>query len=111
MRHGPFESEIGFVNLHPSIGTHWLAYINQIYFDSYSCSLPQKLSKFIVERTGQFWYSEYKIQGLTIKKGSNFAVSSLYIIYFTQVVGIDFKSEVLNLHYQNFSLIKWRYGN
>ena len=34
MRDGPFEADIGIVNLHPSKGTHWVVYINENYFDS-----------------------------------------------------------------------------
>ena len=26
---GPFSSDIGIVNLHPSEGTHWVCYINE----------------------------------------------------------------------------------
>ena len=29
LRDGPFESDIGIVNLHPSKGTHWVVYINE----------------------------------------------------------------------------------
>ena len=28
LRDGPFRSDIGIVNLHPSKGTHWVCYIN-----------------------------------------------------------------------------------
>ena len=38
LRDGPFSSDIGIVNLQPSKGTHWVAYINQNYFDSCGCS-------------------------------------------------------------------------
>ena len=41
LRNGPFSSDIGIVNLHPSKGTHWVCYINQNYFDSYGCSPPK----------------------------------------------------------------------
>ena len=27
----PFSSDIGFVNIYPSRGTHWVCYINQIF--------------------------------------------------------------------------------
>ena len=50
LRYGPFESDIGIVNLHPSKGTHWVCYINEVYFDSYGCVPPKKLSKFIIKR-------------------------------------------------------------
>ena len=100
LRVGPFESDIGIVNLHPTKGTHWVLYINESYFDSYGCAPPQKLSKFIIKRNGHCLYSEDKIQGLTIKKDSVCASFCLYILYLTKVVGIDFKSAVLNLHYQ-----------
>ena len=32
LRDGPFESDIGIVNLHPSKGSHWVCYINEILF-------------------------------------------------------------------------------
>ena len=96
LRDGPFESDIGIVNLHPSKGTHWICYINENYFDSYGCTPPKKLSKFIIKRNGYCLYSEYQIQ-----KNDSFCASyCLYIIYLTKVLRIDFKSSVLNLYYQ-----------
>ena len=93
---GPFESDIGVVNLHPSKGTHWVVYINENYFDSYGCVCPKKLSKFIIKLKGYCLYSEYQIQ-----KNDSFCASyCLYILYLTKVLGIDFKSAVLNLYYQ-----------
>ena len=96
LRDGPFESDIGIVNLHPSKGTHWVCYINENYFDSYGCVCPKKLSKFIIKRNGHCLYSEYQIQ----KIDSFCASYCLYIIYLTKVLGNDFKSAVLNLYYQ-----------
>ena len=52
LRDGPFESDIGIVNLHPFRGSHWVCYINENYFDSYGCIPPKKLSKFIIKRYG-----------------------------------------------------------
>ena len=49
LRDGPFSSVIGIVNLHPSKGTHWVCNINENYFDSYGCSAPRKISKFIIK--------------------------------------------------------------
>ena len=98
LRDGSFSSDIGIVNLHPSKGTHWVCYINENYFDSYGCVCPKKLSKFIIKRNGYCLYSEYQIQ-----KNDNYCASyCLYIIYLTKVLGIDFKSAVLNLYYQTF---------
>ena len=99
LRDGPFEADIGIVNLHPSKGTHWVSYLNENYFDSYGCAPPKKLSKFIIKRNGYCLYSEYQIQ----KNDSYCASYCLYIIYLTKVLGIDFKSAVLNLYYQRFS--------
>ena len=62
LRDGPFSSDTGIVNLHPSKGSHWVAYINENYFDSYGCVSPKKLSKFIIKRNGFCLYSEYQIQ-------------------------------------------------
>ena len=99
LRDGPFRSDIGIVNLHPSKGTHWVCYINENYFDSYGITPPKKLSKFIIKRKGQCLYFEYQIQ-----KNHSFRASyCLYIIYLTKLLGIDFKSAVLNLYYQRFS--------
>ena len=96
LRDGSFSSDIGVVNLHPSKGTHWVCYINENYFDSYGCVCPKKLSEFIIKRNGYSLYSEYQIQ-----KNDSFCASyCLYIIYLTKVLGIDFKSAVLNLYYQ-----------
>ena len=47
LRDGPFESDIGIVNLQPYKGTHWVCYINEKHFDSNGCVCPKKLSKFI----------------------------------------------------------------
>ena len=49
LRDGPFKSDIGIVNLHPSEGTHWVCYINENYFDSYGCVCPKNLSKFFIK--------------------------------------------------------------
>ena len=98
LRDGPFSSDIGIVNLHPSEGTHWVCYINENYFDSYGCACPKKLCKFIIKRNGYCLYSEYQIQ-----KNDSFCASyCLFIIYLVEVLGVDFKCAVLNLHYQRF---------
>ena len=90
LRDGPFSSNIGIVNLHPSKGTHWVCYINENYFDSYGCAPPKKLSKSISKQNAYCLYSEYQIQ-----KSDSFCGSyCLYIIYLTKIVGIDFKSAV-----------------
>ena len=96
LRDGPFLNDIGIVNLHPFQGNHWICYINENYFDSYGCVPPKKLSKFIKKRNGYCLFSEYQIQ-----KNDSFCASyCLYIVYLTKVLGIDFKSAVLNLYYQ-----------
>ena len=96
LRDGSFSSNFRIVNLHLSKGTHWVVYMNENYFDSYGCSPPKKLSKFIIKRNGCCLYSEYQIQ-----KNDSFCASyCLYILYLTKVIGIDFKSSVLNLYYQ-----------
>ena len=82
LRDGPFSSDIGIVNLHPSKGSHWVCYINETYLDSYGCSPPRKPSKFIVKQNGFCLYSEYQLQ-----KNDNFCASyCLYIIYLTKFV-------------------------
>ena len=100
LRDGSFSTDIGNVNLHPSKRTHWVCYINENFFDSYGCSPPKKLSKYIIKRNGYCLFSEYKIQGLTIKHDSYCGSYCLYVIFLTNVLGIDFKSAVLNSCYQ-----------
>ena len=96
LRDGSFSSDIRIVSLHPSKGTHWVCYINENCFDSYGCVCPKKLSKSIIKRNGYCLYSEYQIQ-----KNDSFCASyCLFIIYLTKVIGIDFRSAVLNLYYQ-----------
>ena len=73
LRDGPFESDIGIVNSHPSKGTHWVVYINENYFDSYGCVCPKKLSKFIIKRKDTVY-----IQNIRFKK---MIVSVQVIVY------------------------------
>ena len=37
---GPFSSDIGIANLHPSKSTPWVCYVNENYFDSYGYVCP-----------------------------------------------------------------------
>ena len=96
LRDGPFSSDIGVVNLHPSKGTHWFCYINENYSDSYGVVWPRKLSKFFIKRNGYCFYSEYQIQNNDIFC----ATYCLYLLHLTKVLGIDFKPAVLILYYQ-----------
>ena len=75
-RDGLFSSDIGTVDLHPTLGSHWICYINENFFDSYGCVPPKKLSKFIIKRNGYCLYSEYQIQ-----KNDSFCAS--YCLYIT----------------------------
>ena len=43
LQDGPFASDIGIVNLHPSKGTHWVCYIDENYFDSYGVVCPETI--------------------------------------------------------------------
>ena len=96
LRDGLFKSDKGFVNLHPSKGSHWVCYIYENYFDNYGVVCPKKLSKFIIKGNGYCLFSEYQIQ----ENHSYCASYCLYIIYLTKVLNIDFKSAVLKLYYQ-----------
>ena len=93
---GPFSSDIGIVNIHPSNRRHCVCYSIENYFDSYGCVCAKKLSKVILKRNGYCLYSEYQIQ-----KNDSFCASyCLYTIYLTKMIGIDFKSAVLKFYYQ-----------
>ena len=99
LRDGPFSTDIGIVNLHPSKGTHWVLYIKDCYFDSYGCPPPKKLLNYLKNKHKNCIYSEYQIQ----MNDSYCASYCLYIIYLVKVLSIDFISAVLNLYYQRFS--------
>ena len=58
LRDGPFESELGIVNLHPPRGAHWVAYLNHYYFYSYACPPPRKLLNYIKSKHGKCLYSD-----------------------------------------------------
>ena len=103
LRDGPLSSDVGIVNLHFSKATHWIAYINEIYFGSYGFSTPQKLSRSITKLFGHCFCCEYKVQGLTNKRNSFCSAYPFYANYLTIVLGIDFKSAVLNLCSQTVS--------
>ena len=98
-RDGPFSSDIGLVKWHPSKGTHWVCYIKDCYFDSYGCPPPKKLLNYLKNKHKKCVYSEYQIQ----KNDSFLLLNFLYIIYLVKVLGVDFKSAVLNWYYQRFS--------
>ena len=97
---GTFESYKGIVIWHPSKGTLWVVYINGKFFDSYGCVCPKKLSKSIIKRNGYCLYSKYKSQCLKSNRDSYCASYCFFIYILTEVIGIDFKSAVLNLYYQ-----------
>ena len=99
LRDGPFSSNIGIVNLHASKGTDWVRYKNENYFDIYACVPLKKLSKIFIKREGCCLYFEYQIQ----KIDSFCARFFLFKIYLTKIVGIDFKSALLNLYYHKNS--------
>ena len=82
LRDGPFSSDIGVVNFHPSKRTHWVVYKNETYFNSYGCVCPKKLSRFIIKQYGHCLCFEYKIQCLTNKRDSYCASYCLYIFIF-----------------------------
>ena len=62
-----FKTEDGIVDLHPTKGTHWVAYIIESYFGSYSCPPSNLITDFIIKRNelnGKCVLSKYKIQGM-----------------------------------------------
>ena len=72
MRDRKFTTTAGIVNLHPTKGTHWVMFSNQIYFDSFGCPPPKNLIKQI---NGGIC-SEYQIQ----KNNSYCAAYCLYVL-------------------------------
>ena len=77
---GPFKSDIGINNLHPKTGSHWILNVPENFFDSYGCSPPQKLSKFIIKPKGHCLISGCNIHGLTNEKDSYCGSYCLFIL-------------------------------
>ena len=73
--------DIRIENLHPSKGTHWVAYINETSLNNYGCVPLEKTFQVVVKRNGHCLYSENRIQGLKSKRDSFCAVFCLYINY------------------------------
>ena len=92
MRDDKFTTPSKIVNLHPSVGTHWVMYTNKYYFDSYGCPPPLNIMSFI----NFGFYSEYQLQN----NDSYCATYCLYVFHLTNIIG--FKNAVLNLYYQVF---------
>ena len=90
MRDDKFNTTSGIVNLHPSVGTHWVMFTNQNYFDSYGCP-PQLIYLIILKMVF--------IQNIKFRRAH-----CLYTLYLTNKIG--FKNAVLNLYYQTFKLNK-----
>ena len=47
MRDDTISTKSGIVNLHPSVGPHWVMLINEYYFDSFGCPPPNNNILFI----------------------------------------------------------------
>ena len=96
LRDGVFLTSYGIVNLHLSRGILWGLYFEGCYFDSYGCSPPKKLPKYLKNKHRKCISSEYQIE----KNDSYCASYCLYIFYLTKVAEKDSISAVLNLYYQ-----------
>ena len=47
LKDGPFTIDVGFVNLHPIKGKHWVAYTKQNYTGILDLAPPHKPSRFL----------------------------------------------------------------
>ena len=84
--------------------THLVCYDGDSYFDSYGWPPSRKSLITIFKKHGKCICSDYQIQ----KNDSLCASYVLYVIYLTKMLGIDFKSAVLNLYYQMIPE-RWRF--
>ena len=79
MRDDKFTTPSEIVNLHPSVGTHWVLYTNKFHSDSYGCPPPTN----ILNHLKKGIYSEYQIQ----KNDSYCAAYCLNVLYLTNTIG------------------------
>ena len=91
LRDGPFESEIGIVNIHPSKGAQWVLYKNEFFFIHMVVLLPRNYLALLKNEMYIVLFSEYKIQGLTSKRDSYCASFCLFLFYLTKVIELNFK--------------------
>ena len=68
LRYGLISSDTRGVNLQPTKGSYWILHENENFFDSFCCSPPRKLSKFMIKRNRCCLNSKCKNQSLTSKK-------------------------------------------
>ena len=73
------EIDVGIIYLQPFQYSHLVLYVNEIYFVSYGCSPPKKLSKYFIKRNGYCLYSENEIRCLAIQM--RFLLCKLIFIY------------------------------
>ena len=78
LRGGPFESDIGIVNVHPIQATDWLLYFHECYFDSYGITPPNKLSEIIIKRNGHCFFPK---KNTSCDKSKRFLLCRLLFIY------------------------------
>ena len=62
LRDGPFTIDLRFVNLNPTKGTPWVAYIGKNYFESNGSPPPKKNPKDLIINDGKSICSENQIQ-------------------------------------------------
>ena len=99
LRDGNVSTNYGTLNLQPSKGDHWVCFIRDCCFYAYGCALPKKLPKYIKNKHWEYFMSENQFQ-----QSSSFCASYVSnTLYLTKVLGIDFKSAVLNLYHQTIS--------
>ena len=101
MRDDKFCTMSGIVNLHPLVKTHWVTFVEKMYFNSYGFAPPVNITK----QTNGGNYSEYQIQD-----NEFFCVQyCLYVFYRTHLIG--FENAVLIVFYQKrtkFLKTNWR---
>ena len=85
MRDDKFSTKSGINDLDPSVGTHYVMFINQYYFDSYGCPPPLNIANRKIKRI----YSDNQIQ----KNDSYCAAFCSNVLNLTKIM--SFKNSVL----------------
>ena len=113
LRGGSLTTKVGTVKLHPSEGTHWIAYMDQNFFDSYGAPTPENFLTFCIGRNSYCLFSKYKIpshsyalKGLRSTQRSQRnpktdffrAAYCFLIVYLAKVLEIDFITTVPNFY-------------
>ena len=102
LRDGPFISDVGIVNLHPSKGTHWVLYINKIFLIHRVVHYQTNCLSLMLNEMHFGCILSTNSKALD-QKEMLFVLLIVHVYFFTTTLGMLKKSAVLYLYCQTVS--------